>query len=54
MLILERLGGKHAFYERLPGFAKMAITFVIVCFTWVFFRAPTFPRLWTTAAACWD
>ncbi len=39
MLILERLGGKYPLYERLPGFAKMAITFVIVCFTWVFFRA---------------
>ncbi len=43
MLILERLGGKHPFYERLPGFARMAITFVIVCFTWVFFRAADLP-----------
>ncbi|MGI6417710.1 MAG: MBOAT family O-acyltransferase [Thermoguttaceae bacterium] len=43
MLIIERLGGKHPFYERLPGFAKMAITFVIVCFAWVFFRAADLP-----------
>ena len=43
MLILERLGGKRAFYERLPGLAKMAITFVIVCFAWVFFRAADLP-----------
>ncbi len=43
MLIVERLGGKHTLYERLPGFAKMAITFVIVCFTWVFFRAADLP-----------
>lgn len=43
MLILERLGGKHAFYAWLPGFAKMAITFVIVCFMWVFFRAVDLP-----------
>ncbi|MHB8969877.1 MAG: MBOAT family O-acyltransferase [Pirellulaceae bacterium] len=44
MLILERLAGKHAFYERLPGFAKTAITFVIVCFTWVFIAAATIER----------
>ncbi|MBL7039407.1 MAG: MBOAT family protein [Pirellulaceae bacterium] len=43
MLILERLGGKKAFYGRLPGFAKVAITFVIVCFAWVFFRATDLP-----------
>ena len=43
MLILERLGGEHAFYERLPGIARTAITFVIVCFTWVFFRAADLP-----------
>jgi alginate O-acetyltransferase complex protein AlgI len=33
MLIVERLGGKETLYERLPGFAKMAITFVTICFT---------------------
>jgi alginate O-acetyltransferase complex protein AlgI len=43
MLVLERLGGKHAYYERLPGYARMAITFCIVCFTWVFFRAADLP-----------
>ncbi len=43
MLVLERLHGKSAFYERLPGFAKMAVTFVIVCFAWVFFRAADLP-----------
>jgi len=43
MLIIERLGGKHALYERLPGNIKMMITFVIVCFTWVFFRAVDLP-----------
>ena len=44
MLILERLGGKQPFYERLPGSAKVAITFVILCFTWVFFRAADLPE----------
>ncbi len=43
MLILERLGGKQALYARLPGFARMTITFVIVCFAWVFFRAADLP-----------
>jgi alginate O-acetyltransferase complex protein AlgI len=43
MLILERLGGKLAFHVRLPGIAKTALTFVIVCFTWVFFRAADLP-----------
>jgi alginate O-acetyltransferase complex protein AlgI len=43
MLILERLLGKRAFYNQLPGFAKIVITFVIVCFTWVFFRAADLP-----------
>jgi alginate O-acetyltransferase complex protein AlgI len=43
MLILERLGGKQAFYMRLPGHAKVVMTFVIVCFAWVFFRAADLP-----------
>ncbi|MFW6169925.1 MAG: MBOAT family O-acyltransferase [Planctomycetota bacterium] len=43
LLILERLGGKRAFYDRLPGIGRTAITFVIVCFTWVFFRAADLP-----------
>ena len=43
MLIVERLQGKRPFYERLPASAKVAITFVIVCFAWVFFRAADLP-----------
>jgi len=42
MLMLERLMGKESFYGRLPGPLRMAITFVIVLFTWVFFRAANF------------
>jgi alginate O-acetyltransferase complex protein AlgI len=44
MLAFERAQGKDSFYNRLPGPAKTALTFVIVCFTWVFFRAETLPR----------
>jgi len=44
MLIIERALGKRTFYEQLPGPLKTAITFVIVCFAWVFFRAETLPQ----------
>ncbi len=43
MLAAERAMGKKSFYARLPGVVKVAITFVIVLFTWVFFRAPDLP-----------
>jgi alginate O-acetyltransferase complex protein AlgI len=39
MLAVERLQGKDSFYRNLPAPLKTAITFVIVLFTWVFFRA---------------
>jgi len=39
MLAFERLFGKKSVYARLPGPIKTVITFVIVLFTWVFFRA---------------
>ena len=42
MLMLERLMGKDSFYHRLPGWLRMAVTFVIVLITWVFFRAENF------------
>jgi alginate O-acetyltransferase complex protein AlgI len=44
MLAFERAQGKDSFYRRLPGPAKTTLTFVIVCFTWVFFRAETLPQ----------
>lgn len=43
MLMIERAGGNRAIHGGLLGFAKMATTFVIVCFTWVFFRAADLP-----------
>jgi alginate O-acetyltransferase complex protein AlgI len=43
MLAFERTQGKESFYARLPGPLKVAITFVIVLFTWVFFRAKDLP-----------
>jgi len=39
MLGFERAMGKDSFYARAPRPVKIAITFVIVLFTWVFFRA---------------
>lgn len=39
MLAFERLMGKDSFYARLPRVCGIAITFVVVLITWVFFRA---------------
>lgn len=39
MLGLERIQGKDSFYRRLPHPLRTLLTFVIVLFTWVFFRA---------------
>ncbi|MFP4355002.1 MAG: MBOAT family O-acyltransferase [Phycisphaerae bacterium] len=43
MLAAERAAGRKSFYARLPGPVKIAVTFVIVLFTWVFFRAADLP-----------
>jgi len=39
MLILERVWGKRSFYRALPGPLQTGLTFIVVLFTWVFFRA---------------
>jgi len=39
LLASERLIGKDSFYRRLPRPVRVTITFAIVLFTWVFFRA---------------
>lgn len=44
MLVFERLQGKRSIYRNLPRPARMAITFLIVCIGWVFFRADTLPQ----------
>jgi alginate O-acetyltransferase complex protein AlgI len=41
MLAAERTVGKDSFYRRLPGVARVAVTFLIVSLAWVFFRAYT-------------
>ena len=43
MLIFERLIGRDSPYRGLPGPVKTAVTFVILLFTWVFFRADDVP-----------
>ena len=40
-LALERWMGKKAFYAALPHLVRVALTFVLVLFSWVFFRATT-------------
>ena len=44
LLAAERLRGKAALYGSLPRPARVALTFVIVLVTWVFFRAPDVPH----------
>lgn len=41
MLSFERMMGKDSFYALMPRPLKIAITFVIVLITWVFFRSET-------------
>ncbi|MDP8237124.1 MAG: MBOAT family protein [Candidatus Erginobacter occultus] len=43
LLGLERMGGKHSAYRRLPGPVRVALTFFLICISWVFFRAADLP-----------
>ena len=42
LLTMERWLGKKAWYHRFPGPARIALTFLILLITWVFFRAQSF------------
>ncbi len=42
-LALERLLGKSSIYSQAPRPARVALTFLIVCLAWVFFRADDLP-----------
>jgi alginate O-acetyltransferase complex protein AlgI len=44
LLAFERFRGKAALYGRLPEPLRVAVTFVLVLITWVFFRAPDLPE----------
>ncbi|NQT21079.1 MAG: MBOAT family protein [Planctomycetes bacterium] len=43
MLAFERSRGKKSLYASLPGAVRTALTFLIVVFAWVFFRADDLP-----------
>ena len=43
LLGVERAQGKDSLYRRLPAAVRVAITFLIVCIAWVFFRAADLP-----------
>jgi alginate O-acetyltransferase complex protein AlgI len=51
MLGLERAQGRKSFYSRLPGVLKGAVTFLIVCVGWVFFRAESLSIAWRFVGA---
>ena len=41
LLVFERFNGKKPLYSGMPGAARTFFTFVLILFTWVFFRADT-------------
>ncbi|MBN2308433.1 MAG: MBOAT family protein, partial [Candidatus Hydrogenedentes bacterium] len=41
LLAFERWRGKESVYSRLPRVVRIAVTFVLVLFSWVLFRCPT-------------
>jgi alginate O-acetyltransferase complex protein AlgI len=43
MLAFERIQGKDSPYRSLPRPMRVAITFLIICISWVFFRCDTLP-----------
>jgi alginate O-acetyltransferase complex protein AlgI len=43
LLAFERMFGKAAIYARFPAPLRVALTFVLLLFTWVFFRASDLP-----------
>ena len=47
MLALERWRGKRAVYSGLPRWARVGLTFLLVCLGWAFFRAPDLGSAWT-------
>lgn len=44
LLAFERLRGRAAVYDWLPRGVRIGVTFVLLLFTWVFFRAPDLPH----------
>ncbi len=51
MLAIERFQGKDSIYRALPRALRVAVTFLIVCLGWVFFRAETLPQAMTYLAS---
>ena len=46
MLALERWRGKKPLYGPLPHPVRVALTFVVILVTWVFFRSDNFTMAW--------
>lgn len=42
-LVVERMSGKQSFYHRAPTPIRVVVTFILVVFGWVFFRADDLP-----------
>ncbi len=50
-LCIERLAGKRPFYSRWPRALRVLLTFVLVLFGWVFFRATSFTQAFAFISA---
>ena len=50
-VLRDRLGHMKLWMHPLVRFGLMGLTFLLVCITWVFFRADGFPRAWDTCLA---
>jgi len=46
MLAFERFQGKDSPYRKLPHALRVGVTFLVVCISWVFFRASSLPQTW--------
>ena len=51
LLIWERAMGKSSIYTRLPPPARIAITFLLLLFSWVLFRSPDINDAWRFLSA---
>ncbi|MDD4789368.1 MAG: MBOAT family protein, partial [Pirellulales bacterium] len=51
LLIWERAMGKSSIYTRLPPPARIAITFLLLLFSWVLFRSPDIMDAWRFLSA---
>ena len=53
LLTLERFNGRQPMYSRLPAAGQIVATFILLLFTWVFFRATDLPSALRFVESMW-